>query len=54
MSRIFWDTNLFAYFIEGKGERAEQVAAGGVNLPARWSRTIVPIYSPCSRPHARR
>ena len=27
MSRIFWDTNLFVYLIEDRGERAEQVAA---------------------------
>ncbi len=27
MSRIFWDTNLFIYLIEGAGSRAEQVAA---------------------------
>ena len=27
MSRIFWDTNLFVYLIEGAGNRAEQVAA---------------------------
>ena len=26
MSRIFWDTNLFVYLIEDRGERAEQVA----------------------------
>lgn len=25
MSRIFWDTNLFIYLIEGQGERADQV-----------------------------
>ena len=27
MSRIFWDTNLFVYLIEDRGERAERVAA---------------------------
>ena len=27
MSRIFWDTNLFAYLVEDRGERAERVAA---------------------------
>ena len=27
MSRIFWDTNLFVYLIEDRGERAGQVAA---------------------------
>ena len=27
MSRIFWDTNLFVYLIEDRGERAEQVVA---------------------------
>ena len=27
MSRIFWDTNLFVYLIEDRGERARQVAA---------------------------
>ena len=27
MSRIFWDTHLFVYLIEDRGERAEQVAA---------------------------
>lgn len=27
MDRIFWDTNLFIYLIEDKGERAEQVVA---------------------------
>lgn len=26
MSRIFWDTNLFVYLLEGQGERAERVA----------------------------
>ena len=25
MSKIFWDTNLFIYLIEGEGERTEQV-----------------------------
>ena len=27
LSRIFWDTNLFVYLIEDRGERAEQVVA---------------------------
>ena len=27
MSRVFWDTNLFVYLIEGQGPRAEAVAA---------------------------
>ena len=27
MSRVFWDTNLFVYLVEDRGERAEQVAA---------------------------
>ena len=27
MSRVFWDTNLFVYLIEGTGGRAESVAA---------------------------
>ena len=27
MSRIFWDTNLFIYLIEGHGELSERVAA---------------------------
>lgn len=27
MSRIFWDTNLFVYLLEDKGERAEQVGS---------------------------
>ena len=27
MSRVFWDTNLFVYLVEGRGERTEQVAA---------------------------
>ena len=27
MSRVFWDTNLFVYLIEDKGERTERVAA---------------------------
>ena len=27
MSRIFWDTNLFIYLIEGSGERARRVTA---------------------------
>ena len=27
MSRVFWDTNLFVYLIEGKGARAESVVA---------------------------
>ena len=27
MSRIFWDTNLFVYLIEGQGARTEQVLA---------------------------
>ena len=27
MSRIFWDTNLFVYLVEGRGARAEQVLA---------------------------
>ena len=27
MSRIFWDTNLFVYLVEDRGERAERVAA---------------------------
>ena len=27
MSRVFWDTNLFVYLIEGTGTRAESVAA---------------------------
>lgn len=26
MSRIFWDTNLFVYLLEGEGEHAERVA----------------------------
>ncbi|HZE36822.1 MAG TPA: PIN domain-containing protein [Candidatus Eisenbacteria bacterium] len=26
MSRVFWDTNLFIYLIEGSGERARRVA----------------------------
>ena len=27
MSRVFWDTNLFVYLVEDRGERAERVAA---------------------------
>ena len=27
MSRIFWDTNLFVYLLEGGGEAAERVAS---------------------------
>lgn len=27
MSRIFWDTNLFIYLLEGRGELAQKVAA---------------------------
>jgi predicted nucleic acid-binding protein len=27
VSRIFWDTNIFIYLLEGGGERAERVAA---------------------------
>ena len=27
VSRVFWDTNLFVYLVEDRGERAEQVAA---------------------------
>ena len=27
MSRVFWDTNLFVYLMEGTGDRAEAVAA---------------------------
>ena len=27
MSRVFWDTNLFVYLFEDRGERAERVAA---------------------------
>lgn len=27
MSRIFWDTNLFIYLFEGKGEHTDRVAA---------------------------
>ena len=27
MSRVFWDTNLFVYLMEGKGARAESVVA---------------------------
>ena len=27
MSRVFWDTNVFVYLIEGGGERAQRVAA---------------------------
>lgn len=27
MSRIFWDTNLFVYLLEGEGEAAERVAS---------------------------
>ena len=27
MSRIFWDTNLFVYLLEDKGERTEQVVS---------------------------
>ena len=27
MSRVFWDTNLFVYLIEGTGDRAESVVA---------------------------
>lgn len=27
MSRVFWDTNLFVYLIEDKGERTERVEA---------------------------
>ena len=26
MSKVFWDTNLFVYLVEGRGERAERVA----------------------------
>jgi len=26
MSRVFWDTNLFIYLIEGSGERAQRVS----------------------------
>ncbi|MCY3818746.1 MAG: PIN domain-containing protein [Gammaproteobacteria bacterium] len=26
MSRIFWDTNLFVYLLEGQGDRTERVA----------------------------
>ena len=26
MSRVFWDTNLFIYLLEGQGERADRVA----------------------------
>ena len=26
MSRVFWDTNLFVYLVEDRGERAERVA----------------------------
>ena len=27
MSRVFWDTNLFVYLVEDRGERAERVVA---------------------------
>ena len=27
MSKVFWDTNLFVYLVEDRGERAERVAA---------------------------
>lgn len=27
MSRIFWDTNLFIYLLEGRGKAAERVTA---------------------------
>ena len=27
VSRVFWDTNLFVYLIEGEGHRSERVAA---------------------------
>ena len=27
MSRVFWDTNIFVYLVEDRGERAERVAA---------------------------
>ena len=27
MSRVFWDTNLFVYLIEGTSDRAESVVA---------------------------
>jgi len=27
LSRIYWDTNLFIYLLEGEGERAERVTA---------------------------
>ena len=26
MSRVFWDTNLFVYLVEDRGERAERVS----------------------------
>ena len=27
VSKVFWDTNLFVYLVEDRGERAERVAA---------------------------
>ncbi|HET8577087.1 MAG TPA: type II toxin-antitoxin system VapC family toxin [Methylomirabilota bacterium] len=35
MSRVFWDTNLFIYLIEGSGERAEGVARLRQRMMAR-------------------
>lgn len=38
MSRVFWDTNLFIYLIEGTGERAERVLQLRERMLARADR----------------
>ena len=35
MSRIFWDTNLFVYMVEGHGESASKVVALGERMNER-------------------
>jgi predicted nucleic acid-binding protein len=40
LSRVFWDTNLFIYLIEGAGERAEAVLRLRERMLARNDRLI--------------
>jgi len=40
MSRIFWDTNLFIYLIEGKSSMAQQVVALRKKMRARGDQLL--------------
>ena len=40
MSRIFWDTHLFVYLFEGKGERTEQVVRLRERMIARQDQLL--------------